>query len=169
MNSNGSVPNQKQSKSSWLINGIIIFFFVGILVAIAIPNFLRFSARETQSEAKQNLGAIFTAYTAYFSDNNTFPSAPFITIKGNTFNCLNIADWEPKGQIRYNYNCMGSEAFSPGRYAHNYPCPPEIVTRADKNSFTVAACGNIDNDATLDVWTINNAKQLINVINDKKM
>lgn len=167
MNTNGSVPNQKQSKSSWLINGIIIFFFVGILAAIAIPNFPRFSARETQSEAKQNLGAIYTAYTAYHSDYNTYPSAPFNTINGNTFNCLNVADWEPKGQIRYTYNCMNTAVFSPSVDGH--PCPPEIVTRADKDSFTVAACGNIDNDATLDVWTINNAKQLINVINDKKM
>jgi len=168
MNTNGSVPNQKQSDSSWLINGIIIFFVVGILAAIAIPNFNRSNGPRggKQSEAKQNLGAIFTAYTSYHSDYNTYPSAPFITIKDATYNCLAFADWEPKGQIRYNYNCMNTEAFSPA--TNDSPCPPGIVTTATKDSFTIAACGNVDNDATIDVWTINDQKKLKNIVDDVK-
>ena len=119
-----------------------------------------------QSEGKQNLGAIYTAYTSYHSDNNTYPSAPFITLQGATFNCLAIADWEPKGSIRYNYNCMNTEAFSPP--VNDSPCPPGIVTSATKDSFTIAACGNVDNDTTIDVWTIDDAKHLKNIIDDVK-
>jgi competence protein ComGC len=164
-------PKQKQSKSSCLVTGLIVLFVVLILVAIAIPNFLRTNCGYgnwgcKQSEAKQNLGAIFTAYTSYHSDNNTYPTAPFIKYQGTTYNCLAIADWEPKGQIRYNYNCMNTEAFSPA--TNDSPCPPGIFTTATKDSFTVAACGNVDNDTTIDVWTINDQKKLKNIIDDVK-
>ena len=164
MDTNGKAANQQEPKSSCLVVGLIILGIVCILAAIAIPNFLRFSGGPKNSEAKQNLGAIFTAYTSYHSDYNTYPSAPFIKIKDATYNCLAVSDWEPKGTIRYNYNCMNTEAFSPA--VNDSPCPPGIVTHADKDSFTVAACGNVDNDTTVDVWTINDAKKLKNVVDD---
>ena len=46
---------------------MIVVAIIGILAAIAIPNFLRFQAKSKQSEAKTNLGGIFTAETAYFA------------------------------------------------------------------------------------------------------
>ena len=122
--------------------------------------------RHRQYEARQNLGAIYTAYFSYHFDNNTYPSAPFIFVKGVKYNCLAVSDWEPKGTIRYNYNCMNTEAFSPA--VNDSPCPPGIVTSATRDSFTIAACGNIDNDATVDVWTIDDAKHLRNVVDDVK-
>ena len=146
---------------------LLLIVVFGTLIYLSIPNFLRYSGRSKNSEAKQNLGAIFTAYTSYHSDYNTYPSASFITLQGKDFNCLEAADWEPKGTIRYNYNCMNIEAFSPP--TNDSPCPPGIVTSATKDSFTVAACGNVDNDTTVDVWTIDDAKHLRNVVDDVKL
>ena len=37
---------------------------------------------------------------------------------------------------------------------------------ADDNSFTATATGNIDDDATVDTWTIDQDKKLINAEND---
>jgi hypothetical protein len=108
---------------------------------------LWYSALYCQSEAKQNLGAIFTAYTAYYSDYNTFPSAPYITKNGKTYNCLSIADWAPKGKIRYSYKCMGTVVYSPRR--GGVDCE-EAITGASSIDFTVAACANIDRDSTID-------------------
>jgi len=163
MESNQTVSKPKKSNKACLpiiVVGGICF----ILAAIAIPNFLRFCARAKQSEAKQNLGAIYSAYQSYNSDHHTYPSAPSIQTGATVLNCFAIAGWEPKGQIRYNYNCMNIEAFSPA--TNDSPCPPGIFTTAAKDSFTVATCGNVDNDTTVDVWTINDSKKLKNVIDD---
>ncbi|MBI2370572.1 MAG: prepilin-type N-terminal cleavage/methylation domain-containing protein, partial [Deltaproteobacteria bacterium] len=40
-----------------LIELMIVVAIIGILAAIAIPNFLRFQAKSKQSEAKTNLAA----------------------------------------------------------------------------------------------------------------
>ena len=143
----------------------MVGIIVVIWVIIALPNFLRFAARAKQSEAKQDLGALYTTYQAYHNEYHTYPSSPLIQ-KGDTlYNCFTITHWKPKEQWpRYNFNCMGTEVFSPP--LNDYPCPPGITTTATKDSFTVAACGNVDNDATVDVWTIDDRKKLKNVVDD---
>ena len=47
-------------KGFTLIELMIVVAIVGILAAIAIPNFLNYQAKSQQAEAKANLGAIFT-------------------------------------------------------------------------------------------------------------
>jgi type II secretory pathway pseudopilin PulG len=145
-----------------LVIGIILL----LVLAIAIPNIFRFSARSKQGEAKQYLGAIYDAYIEYNRKYETYPSYPYIPVGDTVYNCMSIADWEPKGTIRYNYNCMNTEAFSPA--FRDSPCPPGIITTATKDSFTIAACGNVDADTTTDVWTIDDAKHLRNVVDDVK-
>jgi len=62
----------KGKKGFTLIELMIVVAIIGILAAIAIPNFLRFQAKSKQSEAKTNLGGIFTAQTSYMAENNNF-------------------------------------------------------------------------------------------------
>ncbi len=69
---------------------MIVVAIIGILAAIAIPNFLRFQAKSKQSEAKTNLGGVFTAETAYFGEKNVFGD-------------LNVVSWAPIGTSRYKY------------------------------------------------------------------
>ncbi len=59
-------------KGFTLIELMIVVAIIGILAAIAIPNFIRFQARSKQSEVKANLKALFTAETAYFQEKDTF-------------------------------------------------------------------------------------------------
>jgi type IV pilus assembly protein PilA len=140
------------------------------LLFLSLPNVLRFTARSKQSEAKFNLLAIYAAYQSYHSQYHTYPTSPSILVGSTTYNCLNIAGWEPKGQLRYTYECEGSQAYYPGwdwvPSKSVSPCSPAIATHATKDSFTIAACGNLDNDATLDEWTIDDAKHLRNVLDD---
>ena len=156
---------KKEKFKSYLKPCVGIFAGILVFLVILIPNFLRFNARANQSEAKQNLGAIYNAYAEYHKRHHTYPSTYLIEQGDTIFNCFNIAGWTPKGNIRYNYNCMDAEIFSP--VTNNYHCP-DIYTIADKDSFTIAACGNVDNDATVDVWTIDDAKHLRNVVDDVK-
>src|SRR5580765_3536663 len=57
-----------------LIELMIVVAIIGILAAIAIPNFIKFQARSKQSEAKANLKAVFTAQKAYFQEKDKFSS-----------------------------------------------------------------------------------------------
>jgi len=159
---NQTAQNSQKKKSSCLVISVI-FIFVMMIIFITIPNFLRFSARGVDSEAKQNLGAIFTAYTAYYSDYKTYPSAPYIQNGNTVYNCLSVSEWEPKGDFRYSYKCMDTIVFSP--LGENYPgctaCPKSLIyTHADKDSFTVAACSNVDGDKYCNAWTIDDSKKL---------
>lgn len=51
-----------------LIELMIVVAIIGILAAIAIPNFIKFQARSKQSEAKANLKSLFTSQKAYFQE-----------------------------------------------------------------------------------------------------
>ena len=45
---------------------MIVVAIIGILAAIAIPNFMKFQCRAKQAEAKMLLSGLYTAETAYF-------------------------------------------------------------------------------------------------------
>jgi type II secretory pathway pseudopilin PulG len=53
---------------------MIVVAIVGILAAIAIPNFLRYQAKSRQAEVKINLGGIFVAETSFYGEIGTFGS-----------------------------------------------------------------------------------------------
>jgi prepilin-type N-terminal cleavage/methylation domain-containing protein len=55
-----------------VIELMITVGIVGLLAAIALPNFARFQARSKQSEAKVNLKAMFTAQRAFASERDRF-------------------------------------------------------------------------------------------------
>jgi type IV pilus assembly protein PilA len=52
-----------------LIELMIVVAIIGILAAIAIPNFLAHQAKSKQSEAKVNLGAIFVSAVSYEAES----------------------------------------------------------------------------------------------------
>ncbi len=55
-----------------LIELMIVVAIIGILAAIAIPNFIKFQAKSKQSEAKANLKAIFTAQRSQYQENDQY-------------------------------------------------------------------------------------------------
>ena len=61
-------------KGFTLIELMIVVAIIGILAAIAIPNFLRYQAKSRQSEARTNLGGVFVAETAYFGEQSRYGS-----------------------------------------------------------------------------------------------
>jgi type IV pilus assembly protein PilA len=62
----------KNKKGFTLIELMIVVAIIGILAAIAIPNFMTYQCKAKQSEAKSILGAIRTAQEAYYAEYSTY-------------------------------------------------------------------------------------------------
>ena len=98
-----------------LIELMIVVAIIGILAAIAIPNFLRFQLRSKASEGKINLAAIRSAEEGYFAEFGTYvtgTASPAAWTAGNAatqklawadaggFDALG---WAPEGGVYYQY------------------------------------------------------------------
>jgi type IV pilus assembly protein PilA len=62
-------------KGFTLIELMIVVAIIGILAAIAIPNFLTYQAKAKSSEAKTNLNGIRTSEIAFFAENGAYVAA----------------------------------------------------------------------------------------------
>lgn len=62
----------KRHSGFTLIELMIVVAIIGILAAIAIPNFIKFQARSKSGEARANLKGIFTAQKAYYQEHDSY-------------------------------------------------------------------------------------------------
>ena len=134
-----------------MIELMIVVAIIGILAAIAIPNFMGFVSRTRRSEAKYNLEAIYKAEVSWFGENDTFSNS-FMVIR-----------WRPEGASYYTYS-VGNEFY--GKSVAINPMPGTITPAADTQSFSAYGWGNIDSDSTIDVWHINERKEMPNDVDD---
>ncbi len=129
---------------------MIVVAIIGILAAIAIPNFLQYQAKAKQSEAKRNLVAIHTGEIAYFAEHNNYI---------DDFNAIGFSVTGSSQRYYYELGNASSGTLPPG-------CTASTLDNISTGGFKAAAVGNIDGDATCDVWTIDDQKNLVNVTND---
>ena len=55
-----------------LIELLVVIIIIGILLAIAIPSYLKFRDRANEQAARANVRAAIPAAEAYFADNGTY-------------------------------------------------------------------------------------------------
>ena len=143
-----------------LIELMITCSLIGVMAAIAIPNFMRYQAKARRSEGISHVAGIARAYIAYHADQGKFPD--MLTEKGEptlpdftmynlgmlgtaklpwdaaTEDFFKIVGWKPEGKIYYSYEVVSAcDGGALGGGACN-----------DSNCFTVVAHGDVDANGT---------------------
>lgn len=131
---------RKSKKGFTLIELMIVVAIIGILAAIAIPNFLRFQLKSKSSEGKVNIAAIRTAEESYLAEFGVYVGAtvnPAADVPGSqkagfdTGGGFDTLGWSPEGNVFF-------------QYAVNAP--------SGENHYTISAAADIDADDTDQFW-----------------
>jgi type IV pilus assembly protein PilA len=168
--------NLKKREGFTLIELMIVVAIIGILAAIAIPNFIKFQLRAKAGEAKVNLAAIRTSEESYFAEAGTYvdmtipapaayvlglktpftvavppcpapPIPPFVS--GLPGNCW--MGWQPEGDVYYSYQIFGGVGGAVAGIA-----PAAGLTA---NEFYAGAVADIDADGVQNSWGVNQPDQ----------
>ncbi|MDF1562183.1 MAG: hypothetical protein P1V51_04020 [Deltaproteobacteria bacterium] len=123
---------------------------VGVVAAIAIPNFVKYQGKSKQAEAKTELTRLRDLQEAHRQSQGTYAGD------------LQSLGFEAPAGARYAY-FLGEGA--PAGVPHLY-LPPGLVTGADQEGWVAVAVGEVDSDLVLDVWQIDEQGDLVNLQDD---
>ncbi len=172
--------SMKSQKGFSLVELMVVVSIIGILAAIAIPNFQRFTAKAKQSEAKAALAAIYSAERAFHSEWQMYHGS------------FSVVGYKPTGRMRYEHGFAGAGPALPGGYTgpaadalintaafcavaanacavEAAPIAPGTAATAGAGTptaviFVAGAGAHIGNAAAADIdrWTINQDKAVVN-------
>ena len=154
----------RNQKGFTLIELMIVVAVLGIVSAIAIPNFMRYQAKSRQTEAKTNLGGIFVAETTYYGENSyfgNFGQIGFAVAAATNRYTYRTGAAGPAGGA--STGTAGNDLINPGggllATRENEVVPAMNSTPGNPPGFTATATANLDSDPTCDYWHVNDIKQ----------
>ncbi len=145
-----------RQKGFTLLELMVVVAILGILAAIAYPNFVRYVAKSKQAEAKINLAGIYVAQRVYYTEYLRFGG----------FAQIGFAQSGTTNQYTYrsvSTDNTGNPSPQPSDVINSgvAPATAENITYAaasGTDGFTATATANIDQDGTLDQWYVNDRK-----------
>jgi type IV pilus assembly protein PilA len=176
---NVTTVSKSSRKTLYIILGVVAVLLacpcVGVISAIAIPNFIRFQARSKQAECKANLKAWYASQKAHYAGAEAYEpdiqKVGFMPERGNRY-----AYFAGEGPIEARTGAQhtpeaGAVAVNVDtfKFANLQPLsvddlPSNVVDvlgvsgQCPDCNITVACAGNIDNDEALDVWLISTGR-----------
>ena len=145
---------RNSNKGFTLIELMIVVAILGILAAIAIPNFLRYQLRSKTSEARTNIGVIRTSMEAFRGDFDGFPTAiaatPGAAIANGQKGTFTITAC-PAGCNRANlaactsFECIGYRPSGLVYYQYD-------TADGDAFDFVIGATADLDADTTFGIF-----------------
>lgn len=174
------MKNLKKEDGFTLVELMVVVAIIGVLSAVAIPNFKKYQAKAKTSEAKLQLSSIYSAETAFMADADTYET------------CLDDMGYNPSGEIDSRYYVTGFQAaLGSGTEVNGVACDSDANFMYDAgkqvagsastgdtflktyatpivdnggSTFIAGAGGHIDagtknsNAADFDQWTVNESK-----------
>ena len=150
-----------------LLELMLVVGIIGVIAAIAIPNFIAYQARSRRSEAFTNLSGLARAQLAFAAERNavhdsmsTWPDPAvyggFSTGKmpwdGDAMTNFAALGWEPEGQVHYSYAAFSSTTGVGGMDCGT--CP---------TCFTAGAYGDVDGNGVIQGVLYTHALTVANV------
>ncbi len=135
----------------------------GVLSAVAIPNFRRFKERARAMGAKTGLHAVYVAERSFYFENTrygrSFAEIAFVPEAGDRYvYFLSRQEWVAGSAL--------SDSDGLRRRASQVLSQYGVTPRVTKTGFLAAAVANLDDDSDLEVWTIDESGEALNVLAD---
>lgn len=111
---------------------MVVVAIIGLLSAVAVPNFKKYQAKAKVSEAKLQLSAAYTAESSFFSDYNIY------------HHCLTYMGFDPGPESKNRYYAIG---FVHGAAAINSTAYTAAIN-SGLNSAATTGCPNAASAAT---------------------
>ena len=142
----------RNNKGFTLIELMIVVAIIGILAAIAIPNFLAMQLRSKRAELPSNLDGVRTAEKAYHAEWDAFttavatpaaaPGRTQINFTTGGLNAFQNLGWVADGKVRGQYQVTAAPGAS-----------------SQTDDFTATALADVDGDATNSQYECNRAEK----------
>lgn len=142
-----------------LVVSVVAIVFLGIQVAIAIPNFIKFQARTKQAECKTNLRSLYTAAATQLVDEGRLGNLEELGLVAEPRNRYAYVLQLPDDVVPVGERETPLDAAALRDALRSAGVEPGVQGKCPECDITAACVGNVDSDDTLDVWSISSIRR----------